>query len=265
MIASLPMYARAENRQAHDALWDLIRDGLRQRGLPAPDTLDHETDHMEGWGREDLVLGQICNLPYRAQFRDHLRIIGCADYAIDGTDPGYYRSEFIVRIDDPAQTPEDCAEARFAYNEGLSNSGYGAPQLWAAERGFAFRPSRQTGSHRASMLAVANGTADFATIDAHTFWMFQSEDPETAAGLRVIGRTAQTPGMSFCTRQRGEIDGYFDAISSAIMSLPSVHNDTLRLRGIVRLPQAAFDIPLPISPECASNRPPRLANSTNCP
>ncbi|WP_246082533.1 hypothetical protein [Rubellimicrobium rubrum] len=63
MIAALPMYDRPDNWAAHDALWSLIRDGLRSRGNAAPDALDHGTDPMDEWGRPDLVLGQICNLP----------------------------------------------------------------------------------------------------------------------------------------------------------------------------------------------------------
>ncbi len=38
MIAALPMYDRPENRAAHDALWSLIRDGLRARGIPTQPT-----------------------------------------------------------------------------------------------------------------------------------------------------------------------------------------------------------------------------------
>jgi hypothetical protein len=49
MIAALPMYDRPENRSAHDALWALIRDGLRARGIEAPDELDRQTPYDEGW------------------------------------------------------------------------------------------------------------------------------------------------------------------------------------------------------------------------
>ena len=51
MIAALPMYDRPENAWAHDALWARVRDGLRARGLAAPDALDRLTPHDETWGR----------------------------------------------------------------------------------------------------------------------------------------------------------------------------------------------------------------------
>ena len=43
MFAALPMYDRPDNREAHDRLWGAIRDGLRARGVAAPEALDRET------------------------------------------------------------------------------------------------------------------------------------------------------------------------------------------------------------------------------
>lgn len=242
MIASLPMYARLSNRAAHDELWALIKDGLRNRGIAAPDNLDHETDHMNSWADPDLVLGQICNLPLRTQFADKVTIIGAADYGLEGCPAGHYRSVFVVRNESTAQTPEDMAEARFVFNEPLSQSGYGSAQVWAQERGFQFNAFAKTGSHRASIAAVATGNGDIASVDAQTWLIEQVENPQTAQ-LKIIGHTDPSPGMTFITRKGQDSRPYFEAIRDAIAQLASEHAQVLRLNAIVPLPKSAYDLP----------------------
>jgi hypothetical protein len=245
VIASLPMYARPENRAAHEALWALIRDGLRARGVAAPDALDHEIDHMAGWARPDLVLGQICNLPYRARFRDRVTLIGASDYGLEGCGAGRYRSLLVVRRDDAAATIADCDGYRLAYNETLSQSGWAA--AWAAARGagLTFAQGPHTHAHRVSMSEVIAGRADIAAIDAHTFAMAEAYQPDLARGLRVIGASHASPGMSFITRQDQDPAPYFAAIAAAIEALPPTDRATLGLRGIVALPAEEYREPLP--------------------
>lgn len=247
MIASLPMYARPSNKAAHDALWALIRDNLRQSGIAAPDDLDHYIGFLDGWAHPDLVIGQICNLPYRAQFRNRVTIIGAADYALPDCAPGYYHSVFVVRKNAPEKSVVDFADARFAANDLLSNSGYGMPQQWAEAHGFLFHAPLITGSHLGSIAAVAEDRADIAAIDAQTWWI-ASREHEGAATLRVIGHTHTSPGMSFITRADQDPRPYFSAISGAIDALPTEHRHLLNLRGIVALPPSAYDIPLPPPP-----------------
>ncbi len=244
MIASLPMYARTANRAAHDRLWTLIRDGLRDHGIAAPDALDHDIDHIDGWARHDLVLGQMCNLPYRARFKDHVTLIGASDYGLADCPPGHYRSAFVARADNPAQTPTDMADARLAYNDALSQSGYGAPQLWAAARGFRFKPHVETGSHHASIGAVAQGDADIAAIDGQT-WRMETADNQLTARLKIIGYTDTSPGQSFVTRRGADPQPYFDAITQAIADLQPADAQILGLKAIVALPETAYDLPLP--------------------
>lgn len=250
MIASLPMYARASNKAAHDTLWALIRDNLRAHGVPAPDGLDHDIVHMDSWGHEDLVLGQICNLPLRAVFMDKVTVIGAADYGLDGCPPGHYRSNFIVHHDCPAENPAAMFDARFVCNEPLSQSGYGAAQLWAQAQGSQFQLSATTGSHRASIEAVATGTGDIAAIDAQTWRIECAENPQTQA-LKVIGHTAPSPGMTFITRERQNPQPYFAAITNAISQLHPQAADVLGLRAIIALDPFAYNLPFP--PERAAS------------
>jgi ABC-type phosphate/phosphonate transport system substrate-binding protein len=247
MFASLPMYDRPENQAAHDTLWNLIRDGLRAAGIAAPDALDRSLSHDDGWSRPDLVLGQICNLPYRARFRDRVTVIGASDYGLDGTAPGYYRSLFIVRADDPAQTLTDAMDYPFAYNEPLSNSGWGLPQQHAMAQGRSLNPTLRTGAHVESLRAVAGGKADLAAIDAVTLRNLRRSVPE-AALVRVIGETMATPGMSFITRAGQDPAPYRTAIAAAIAALPADAAANLGLRGIVTLSPTAYDLPMPPAP-----------------
>lgn len=242
MTASLPMYARASNRAAHDALWALIKDGLHDRAVAAPDTLDHDIDHIDSWAHPNLVLGQICNLPLRTTFADKVTPIGAADYGLEGCPLGYYRSVFVVRNDCPATSPQQMAKTRFVFNEPLSQSGYGSAQVWAQEHGFAFVPFLKTGSHRASIAAVATGNGDIAAIDAQT-WLIECAENTQTKRLKIIGHTNPSPGMTFITRKGQDSRPYFDAIHDAITQLAPKHAQVLRLKSIVALPKVAYDLP----------------------
>ena len=247
MIATLPMYLWPDNIAAHDRLWAGIRDRLRGDGINAPDALDYNTGHMDSWVRPDLVLSQICNLPYRAQFRGKVTRIGAADYPQTGVEPGYYTSVFVTRADDPAQTLADASGYPMAINEPLSNSGWGVPLQYAIAQGLTLNPVLRTGAHRDSLRAVVEGRADLAAIDGVTWTNMQRWDPN-AARAKVIARTHATPGMTFITAAGRDPAPYFAAIDAAIKALPQADRTTLNLRSIVALPEAAYDIPLPPFP-----------------
>ena len=247
MFASLPMYAAPHADAAHAALWAGIRDRLRADGLDAPEALDQETPPMEGWARPDLLLGQICNLPLRARFLGRVTIIGHADYDIEGAAPGQYYSVFIARADDPAETLADCAGYRFALNEPLSNSGWGAALAAAEAAGIALRPTVKTGAHRQSLAAVAEGRADLAALDVNTWQRVLSHDPNRAR-VKVVGRTAASPGMTFITAPGRDPAPIRDALEAAIADLAPEHRATLGLRGVVDAAPDAFAAPLPPEP-----------------
>ncbi len=243
MIATLPMYDRPENAAAHDALWAGVREALSARGIVAPDALDRTVDHVEGWGRPDLLLGQICNLPWRARFRGHVTILGAATYDA-GDGPGLYHSVIVARRDDPSPGP------RFALNDPLSNSGWDMPQEWARLAGVPLRPVLVTGSHAASLRAVAEGRADLAGIDAVTFRDMLRWD-EAARGVRVLGRTASTPGMSFVTARANDPAPIRAALEEALAGLTPDLAEVLGLRGVAALPPSAYERPLPPAPALA--------------
>lgn len=240
MIASLPMYLRPETRPAHAAFWALTRDALRDHGCAAPDALSHDAPIHATWGRADLVLGQICNLPYNLHFHDTVQRIGASDYALPNAEPGQYYSLFVVRADDTRSTPAAFKDAKIAINEADSHSGWGAPWGYAHAHGFTWTRAVETGSHAKSAAAIAAGHADIAAIDAVSWRLIQRYDT-CAQRLRVIGRTAASPGQTLITARANDPAPIRRAVTQALVALPQTHSQTLLLRAIVPLEDAAYD------------------------
>lgn len=244
MFASLPMYDRPENAPAHDALWA----GVRTRLGYGPETLDRGAYYEDGWARHDLMFGHICNLPYRALFRDRVTPIGCSDYGLPDTPAGYYHSLFVVRAEDASRGLAPATLGRFAYNDALSQSGWGAPLAHITAMGLRFHTTLCTGAHVHSMTAVADGRADLACIDAVTWRMLERWEP-CARNLTVIGRTRASPGQMFVTGKSFDPAPIRAALKDSIADLSAEHAATLGLRGIITLPASAFDMPLPAAPK----------------
>ena len=249
MIASLGMYDRPETAAVHDRFWGLIRDALRDAGLGAPDGLTRgEGAYWPAWTSPDLVLSQTCGLPYRAKLASSVALIGTPDFGIEGCPPGYYHSVFVGRKSDPRQTVGDYASAPFAYNDALSQSGWAAPLAWFEAHGLPLAPMVQSGGHAASARAVAEGTADFAAIDAVT-WQLLCRYTDVQDGLRPIGTTFATPGLPYIAAIGADGDATFEAISHAISTLSPQDRDILMLRQVLRIPaQDYLAVPIPQAP-----------------
>lgn len=249
MIASLGMYDRAETAAANDRLWAAIRDRLRARGLAAPDALTRgEGAYWQAWERPDLVLSQTCGFPYRARLHHRVALIASPDYGLEGCPPGYYCSVFVAR-DSDARTLPEFREARFAYNEALSQSGWAAAQNHAHAMGFRFAPSLETGSHRASAFAVAEGRADLACLDALTWRNLRRWEP-ALAGLREVARTAPTPALPYIASAAADAGATHAALAEAVVALSPEDRECLSLRGIVRIAARHYlAVPFPPTPE----------------
>ena len=256
MIASLGMYDFGAAVAANDRLWAGIRDGLRARGLQAPEILTHgEGAYWPAWEAPDLVLSQTCGYPFRARLHGRVAYVGTPDYGVEGCPPGHYRSVFVVRADDPRQTLADFDGAPFAYNEDLSQSGWAAPQTHAAHLGLTLRTALKTGGHRLSARAVAEGRADIAALDVVTWALMQDADP-TARALRVVAATDPTPGLPFIAAHGADADATFDAVAHAITALSPEDRATLRLKGLIRLTVADYlAVPNPAPPDPAPPSP----------
>jgi ABC-type phosphate/phosphonate transport system substrate-binding protein len=250
MIASLPMYDRPETARANDRFWALIRDGLRGAGQTAPEALTRDVDDLlSHWLAPDLVVSQTCGFPYRSQLHGKVTLIGTPDYGVEGCPPGYYCSVFVARADDPRETLAAFDGAAFAYNDGLSQSGWAAPQTHARTLGLRLPPALRTGAHSQSMLAVADGLAEIAALDAVTWSLLAAHDPQ-ARRVKVVGRTSPSPGLPFIAARGADAKGSFDVIATAIAALSEDDAHCLRLRGLIAIPADAYlAVPTPPAPD----------------
>ncbi|MDB5666706.1 PhnD/SsuA/transferrin family substrate-binding protein [Cypionkella sp.] len=249
-VASLGMYDRPETAAANDRLWANIRDGLRSKGIQAPDALTRgDTAFWTTWQSPDLVFSQTCGFPFRAKLHDHVTLIGTPDYGLPGCPPGYYNSVFIARKDDPRTTLPEFSGASFAYNEDLSQSGWAAPQNHAAAHGLHFPPSLRTGGHRLSALAVSESRADLAAIDALTWELLLAHDP-FGTTLREVARTEPpTPVLPYITAKGQDAALYFRVTKAAIDALSADDKATLHLKDLIAIPASAYlAVPTPATP-----------------
>ena len=138
------------------------------------------------WGAPDLALSHVCGLPFATDFLDRVTYVASIDFALPDTPPGWYHSVVVTRPDETR--PREAL--RLAYNSSDSQSG------WGSTRGHPFAGYLATGAHRASAAAVAEGRADVAYIDAVSWRILEQAQPAVAAALKVIDRTAPTPGLA---------------------------------------------------------------------
>lgn len=239
MIANLMMYARPELAEAHDRYWKLIRAALAGRGIDSPETLSQDTEEFGVWNAPDLVLSQTCGMPYRLWLHDKVTLIGTPDFGLEGCPPGHYRSAIVARADDPRKRPEEFAEAVFAFNQTFSQSGFAAPYNHLKPRGFWFENRVQSHGHLMSARAVANRTADIASLDAVSWRLMQTYEP-FVQNLRVIEWTPPTPGLPYIAAAGADRQATFEAVAQAIASLSPQDAKALGLRGLVTIPRQAY-------------------------
>ena len=243
MIASLPMYERAETVAAHNALWSAVRDGLIARDIDAPQGLTRDGDPRSHWRAPKLILSQTCSLPYRSELHAAVNLIGTPNYGLRDTRPGYYFSVLIARSDDPREDPSKDPSATMAVNDLKSQSGWAAPLEFLGSR----RPSqtRLTGSHELSVRAVAEGLADWAAIDAVS-WRALEKSSEKTSALRIFARTRQTPGLPLITAAQRDQEPIATAVTEALDHLDEQYRKDLGILSLVRIPREDYlSIPLP--------------------
>ena len=248
MIVSLPMYDRPETAPATDRFWDLTRKQLAQRGISAPEALDRSSDIGAAWNSDELLLSQTCSLPFRTKLAGKVRIVGTPDIRLKDCPPGYYCSVLIAGPGDSRSRIEEFDGAVLAYNDELSQSGWAAPIAHAERRGMSFGGYYRTGSHEESAEAVAQGLAQIAALDVHSWRLIRRFCP-LASSLRVLGQTGFTPGLPLITAMGELTDLLFAAVSAAIEVADPSDLELLPFRGIARIPEDAYlSLPKPGRP-----------------
>ena len=243
MIATLPMYDRPETAAANDRLWGLIHKYL---GF-GPEKLTRPTDPWAAWQDPELVLAQTCGLPFRSRLHGSVQLVGTPDYGLDDCPPGYYRSAIVVHQDNPVNSLADLTNARLAFNDPLSQSGWAALVNEIPED-FRFGACLRSGSHAQSAKMVITGQADFAALDAVTLRLLNRYEPE-ASQLRILAWTRPTPGLPFITGPAGNPDQIYEAVLASLRDLSSEDRAILGIRTLVRIPKADYlSVPTPPPP-----------------
>ncbi|MBB3543528.1 PhnD/SsuA/transferrin family substrate-binding protein [Rhizobium sp. BK661] len=164
------------------------------------------------WLHPGLFLAQACWGPLERGVADHVQIVGQPSYeGIEGGCGPFYSSAIIMRRDgqDILVSPDGIAQIpmsklrgrRLAFNDLSSMSGLQAllSDLEAmGETIEIFSQRVQTGSHRQSIVAIAEGGADVAAIDCKTLLLAKRFEP-AARDVQVVGWTKPRKGLPFIT------------------------------------------------------------------
>ncbi|MDA1073720.1 MAG: PhnD/SsuA/transferrin family substrate-binding protein [Proteobacteria bacterium] len=212
MTASFPWYDLPSVQWANDALWAAT-------GLGG--ALDRTTPIVDQWCCDDLLISQSCGLDLlicSAPIEPVLRPV----FALDAP-PGEYFSYLVTGT--AAQSA--LTKGVGAVNSMSSHSGLVALlELWMPEEFLL------TGSHRASIAAVREGSAECAAIDAVVWHLLQRDAPEQLQGLRIVGRSDPGPAPPFVCRTG---DRRFGKVLARIVAMPDLQPalDALLLRDLL--------------------------------
>ncbi len=248
MIASLPMYWQTQTAGAWQRFWHGVQVGAAREGITLPPLTPPEdlpADWTEHWLSPDLALSMTCGLPFRTVLKDRVTYIGTLDFGLTAP-PGHYYSEIVTRrAEDGGPDRASLTASRLAYNGADSQSG------WAAAREFRATASDlvKTGSHAASVAAVAEGAADVATIDAVT-WRLLSRWDSAAQRVVSAGRTAPTPALPLIAAKGTDPEPLRTALRYGLAHLYEPDRERLGgLQGLTILREDAYyAIPIPAPP-----------------
>ena len=205
------MYDLPELTGATNAWWSGLADHMRREGLiDVPDMLHRPADLMAHWRSPALLFSQTCGYPLTHELRGAVQLVALPVYGCEGcTADGFYSSVIVVPATSGIHSLNQCRNGRAVFNTPDSMSGLLAFRHavrmavpTADEAGAFFNSLTESGGHRRSLEAVAAGRADVATIDAVTFALLSRNDPGLVAGVRVVGRTRQVPGLPYITAAR---------------------------------------------------------------
>ena len=214
MLATLPMYDWPEVWADNDARWTEMRDRLRTEGVDAPEKLDRQVGYQSSWTRSDLVLGEACGLPYIEALKDEVALIGAMDLELEGCNPAQYNSLIIVhQMSDLSM--DDLNGKPYAFNTACSQSGLASIQKMGLTDG----DGVMSGGHRASIQMIAEGTAEFAAIDARSWKLALTHEPRVS-GVRIIGATPPTPAPVYIAAKGADVARYRRALKDVVPVTP---------------------------------------------
>lgn len=147
-----------------------------------------------------MEVGFICSLPYVQLTRDDPeRMTPIAAPVLSGErysgKPIYY-SDVIVRRDRPFRSFAELRGTRWAFNEPLSQSGYGIVREQLIEMGETsgfFGRVVEAGFHQRSIQLVREGVVDASAIDSQVLAVELRDDPALMKELKIIDQLGPSP------------------------------------------------------------------------
>lgn len=249
-FATLPMYSAAPLRPAWQSLWESIARHLQHSGIDAEGALHWPDDFYAAWRDDDLILGQTCGWPLVSALGDDVIPFARFDFGLSDTPPGDYHSVFVAREGQPVEAPialeplfED-PKVRIAVNGRDSQSGFRVlGECVSAALALKYDRLIVTGSHAASIDAVAGGSAELAAIDAVT-WQYALVHQPAARELDVVTRSRHVPGLPLVTAPRfaDKLDTLHGALQSALDELAPDTRQMLGIKGLITAVRADYNI-----------------------
>lgn len=266
-IASLPMYNPAEAPGASAALWSGLARHFRRAGVTdVPDRLLENPAIPDHWFSPQLLFSQTCGYPLTHALKGRVQIVATPCYDAEGCDGSSYCSFVIVPSDSPATSPADLRGRRVAFNTPDSQSGMNTLRALFAPLSDGktfFGEVIETGSHAASLAAVAAGKADVAAVDCVSFELFRRHGRGDTKTVRVLCRTDNAPNLPFITAGNASpelIMRLRDGLRAA-MADPALADarQALLLKDIMLLPESAYQPILDMEQAAERQGYPKLA------
>jgi ABC-type phosphate/phosphonate transport system substrate-binding protein len=199
-LAALPMYDFDFVASANDELWTAIAARLDDAGVEAPKTLTRGPDLDTVWRNPHLVFGQTCGYPYATRLKDTVALIAAPIYAFPGCEGASHRSFIIRRASDSRRDLAEFRGATAGLNARDSNTGmnlFRAAVAPLAGGALFFRAVLVTGSHEASVEAVAEGRADLAAIDCVSYALLRRGRPALVERVAIVAESPRSPSLPF--------------------------------------------------------------------
>jgi len=259
------MYTLPEMAEANAAFWAALRQVVNLPTLPQ--NLSPPPPHLPTRIAPETIFSQMCGYPLKRLYANQYTILGTPLYNLPGcaTRPDgmpTHCSFIIVARNAAFNAPADLRGQKFAVNGFDSNSGMNLPRrLFADIAGAAhfFSAVTITGSHVASMAAVAAGDADAAAIDCVTYGFCAIYRPEAIAGLRILAQTPASPAIPFITSSATPPETA--AALARALSSPAMAEALagLRIMEVVPPRPEAYEMVLAMEQEAAARGYPTLA------
>jgi ABC-type phosphate/phosphonate transport system substrate-binding protein len=195
------MYDFPEARDATDAWWVGLRGHLVEAGVSnVPAQLLRADDLIEQWTDPSLIMSQTCGYLLTHQLRGAAQAVATPHYRVPGCVGPRYASVILARADHPGRELADFRGSVAVYSRAYSHAGYnslrGVIAPLAAGASF-FSRVMSSGSHVASIEALAGGAADIGAIDCIVHAFVARFRPSALHGTRELGFTPLAPAAPY--------------------------------------------------------------------